>query len=88
MTFYDDLETRSADARAASLAECLPALLMHALTLPGNAALTDFDLTNITSAESLARLPVLRKSELGVAQKLRPPFQIVSICLNKDTSLS
>jgi phenylacetate-CoA ligase len=74
MTFYDDLETRSADARAASLAECLPALLMHALTLPGNATLTDFDLTNITSAESLARLPVLRKSELGAAQKLRPPF--------------
>ena len=74
MTFYDDLETRSADARAASLAECLPALLVHALTLPGNAALTDFDLTNIISAESLARLPVLRKSELGAAQKLRPPF--------------
>ena len=74
MTFYDDLETRSADARAASLAECLPALLMHALTLPGNATLTDFDLTNITSAESLVRLPVLRKSELGAAQKLRPPF--------------
>ena len=74
MTFYDDLETRSADARAASLAECLPALLVHALTLPGNAALTDFDLTNITSAESLVRLPVLRKSELGAAQKLRPPF--------------
>ena len=74
MTFYDDLETRSEDARAASLAECLPALLAHALTLPGNAALTDFDLTNITSAESLARLPVLRKSELGAAQKLRPPF--------------
>ena len=74
MTFYDDLETRSADARAASLAECLPALLAHALTLPGNAALTDFDLTNITSAESLVRLPVLRKSELGAAQKLRPPF--------------
>ena len=74
MTFYDDLETRSEDARAASLAECFPALLAHALTLPGNAALTDFDLTNITSAESLARLPVLRKSELGAAQKLRPPF--------------
>jgi len=74
MTFYDDLETRSADARAASLAECLPALLAHALTLPGNAALTDFDLTNITSAEGLVRLPVLRKSELGAAQKLRPPF--------------
>ena len=74
MTFYDDLETRSVDARAASLAECLPALLAHAQNLPGNATLTDFDLTNIISAEGLARLPVLRKSELGAAQKRRPPF--------------
>ena len=64
MTFYDDLETRSADARAASLAECLPALLAHAQTLPGNAGLSDFDLTNIISAADIARLPVLRKSEL------------------------
>ena len=74
MTFYDDLETRSVDARAVSLAECLPALLAHAQTLPGNAGLSDFDLTNITSAVDLGRLPVLRKSELGMAQKLRPPF--------------
>ena len=74
MRFYDDLETRSADARAASLAECLPALLAHAQTLPGNAGLSDFDLTNIISAADIARLPVLRKSELGVAQKQRPPF--------------
>ena len=74
MTFYDDLETRSADARAASLAECLPALLAHAQTLPGNAGLSDFDLTNIISAADIARLPVLRKSELGAAQKQRPPF--------------
>ena len=35
MTFYDALETRSADARAASLAECLPALLTHAQSLAG-----------------------------------------------------
>ncbi len=38
MTFYDALETRSADARAASLAECLPALLTHAQSLAGYAA--------------------------------------------------
>ena len=74
MTFYDDLETRSADARAASIVECLPALLAHAQTLPGNAGLSDFDLTNIISAADIARLPVLRKSELGAAQKQRPPF--------------
>ena len=74
MTFYDDLETRSADARAASLVECLPALLAHAQTLPGNVGLSDFDLTNIISAADIARLPVLRKSELGAAQKQRPPF--------------
>ena len=74
MTFYDDLEIRSVDARALSLAECLPALLAHAQTLPGNSGLSDFDLTNITSATDLARLPVLRKSELGMAQKQRPPF--------------
>ena len=74
MTFYDDLEIRSADARASSLAECLPALLAHAQTLPGHANLSEFDLVNITSAVDLVRLPVLRKSELGAAQKLRPPF--------------
>ena len=74
MTFYDDLEIRSADARAASLAEYLPALLAHAQTLPGNSGLSDFDLTNIISAADIARLPVLRKSELGVAQKLHTPF--------------
>ena len=74
MTFYDNLEIRSADARSASLAECLPALLAHAQTLPGNAGLSEFDLTNIISAADLARLPVLRKSKLGEAQKLRPPF--------------
>ena len=74
MAFYDNLEIRSADARSASLAECLPALLAHAQALPGNAGLSEFDLTNIISAADLARLPVLRKSKLGEAQKLRPPF--------------
>ena len=74
MTFYDDLETRSADARASSLVESLPALLAHAQTLPGHTNLSEFDVVNITSAVDLARLPVLRKSELSAAQKLRPPF--------------
>ena len=74
MTFYDALETRSADARAASLAECLPALLTHAQSLAGYGHFAQFDLASIATAEDLARLPVLRKSELGAAQKCLPPF--------------
>ena len=74
MTFYDALETRSADARAASLAECLPALLTHAQGLAGYEHLAQFDLSSIASADDLIRLPVLRKSELGAAQKRLPPF--------------
>ncbi|MCE8468391.1 phenylacetate--CoA ligase family protein, partial [Rhodovulum sulfidophilum] len=34
---FDDLETRSEDERAASLAECLPALVAEARALPGYA---------------------------------------------------
>jgi len=51
MTFYDALETRSADARAASLAECLPALLTHAQGLAGYEHLAQFDLSSIASAD-------------------------------------
>jgi phenylacetate-CoA ligase len=69
MTFYDALETRSADARAASLAECLPALLTHAQSLAGYVHFAQFDLASIATAEDLARLPVLRKSELGACAK-------------------
>jgi phenylacetate-CoA ligase len=73
MTYYDALETRSAEAREASLAECLPALIAHAGTLPGY----DFDTVDaagITSREALARLPVLRKSALSEAQSRTPPL--------------
>jgi len=51
MTFYDALETRSADARAASLAECLPALLTHAQSLAGYQHSAQFDLASISCAE-------------------------------------
>ncbi len=66
---YDDLETRSADERAASLAECLPAQVGAARALPGyRAALDGFDPAEVTTREALARLPVLRKSALTEAQ--------------------
>ncbi|MEM1375011.1 MAG: phenylacetate--CoA ligase family protein [Pseudomonadota bacterium] len=73
MTYYDDLETRSADARAAGLAECLPALIAGAKALPGYAGITA-EAGDITDRAALARLPVLRKAELGAAQKAHPPF--------------
>lgn len=66
---YDDLETRSADERAASLAECLPAQVGAAKALPGyRTALDGFDPAEITTRAALARLPVLRKSALTSAQ--------------------
>ncbi len=66
---FDDLETRSEGERAASLAECLPLQVRAAQGLPGyRAALGDYDPSEITTREALARLPVLRKSALTAAQ--------------------
>jgi phenylacetate-CoA ligase len=72
---YDRLETRSADERAAALAEGLPAQIAAARALPGYAAsLGDVDPAAVTDRAALARLPVLRKSALGAAQAGNPPF--------------
>lgn len=73
--FYDDLETRSADARAASLAERLPVQIAAARRLPGYAqALAEVVAAQITGQADLARLPVLRKSVLGASQMAEAPF--------------
>ncbi|KFE34846.1 phenylacetate--CoA ligase family protein [Thioclava atlantica] len=72
---FDDLETRSADAREAALAEALPGVIAKAMEAPGIAShLEGVDPARITSREALASLPVLRKSDLGAAQKGAPPF--------------
>ena len=72
---YDDLETRSADARAADLARALPQQIARARALPGYAdSLADVDPATITDAAALARLPVLRKAGLGAAQAQMPPL--------------
>jgi phenylacetate-CoA ligase len=74
VTFYDDLETRSDDARAADLARALPEQIARAKGLPGYAeALSDVDPGEIASREALARLPVLRKSDLATAQAALGP---------------
>ncbi|MBO9473962.1 AMP-binding protein [Shimia sp. R10_1] len=73
--FFDELETRSADQRAADLSVALPAQLARAKALPGFAAsLANVDPAAISSAAALADLPVLRKSELGAAQKAAGPL--------------
>ncbi|MCA0997098.1 phenylacetate--CoA ligase family protein [Alloyangia pacifica] len=74
-SYYDDLETRSAEARAAALGEALPEQIARAQALPGYAELlAGVDAASITSRAALARLPVLRKSDLGKAQAGAAPF--------------
>ena len=73
--YFDALETRSADARAADLAVALPAQIARALGAPGLAAhIGAVDAARISDVAALARLPVLRKSDLGAAQKAAAPF--------------
>lgn len=73
--FFDELETRSAEARAAEIAERLPQQVALAQRLAGyGKSLEGIDASCITTVEALASLPVLRKSDLGAAQKKSPPF--------------
>ena len=75
MSHYDDLEIRSADEREADLAQALARAISNAQTAPALArALRDVDPQQIRSRADLARLPVIRKSELSEAQKKKPPF--------------
>ena len=62
MTHYDDLETRSAEARAADQLATLNANLERAGRAP------------LGALSELAGLPVLRKSELAARQAEAPPF--------------
>jgi phenylacetate-CoA ligase len=72
---FDDLETRSAEARAAWLAAELPKQVALARSLPGYAeALEDVEPERITTRAALATLPVLRKSRIGHAQAADAPF--------------
>ena len=75
MTYYDELETRSADARAADLAEALARAIANAKNAPALARLLrDVEPEAVQSRADLARLPVIRKAELSEAQKKKPPF--------------
>ncbi|WP_022705958.1 phenylacetate--CoA ligase family protein [Paracoccus zeaxanthinifaciens] len=75
MSHYDDQETRDHAARAEALATVLPAAIGRARTAPALARLLrDVDPAKVTDRDALARLPVIRKSELSAAQKRQPPF--------------
>lgn len=75
MSFFDDLEIRSADERAADYAVALPAQIERAKTVSGyNGVFSGLKSTDYSDAAALASLPVLRKSDLGKAQTAHPPF--------------
>ena len=72
---YDALETRSADEREADLFARLPKLIAAAIDAPAYAErLRGVDPSSITDRKALARLPVLRKSDLPALQKEALPF--------------
>ena len=74
-THFDALETRSAEARAADIAAALPVQIARARGLPGYGGRLDtVEPARIDGLAALAALPVLRKSDLGAAQKAQAPF--------------
>ena len=74
--YFDDLETRTADQRTADLARILPKRIEAARNgAPALAAsLAEFDPAAVKDRESLAELPLIRKSEILRAQAAHPPF--------------
>ena len=74
--FYDAAERGASLAREARLFQRLPTFLAMAIEeAPGWARqLADIDPTIIVSRTALARLPLLRKSDLPALQRQDPPF--------------
>src|SRR6201999_3382759 len=71
----DARETRDPAQREAELFARLPDVLQRAVAAPAYAErLQGLDPATITSRAALARLPVLRKSELPALHKAIPPF--------------
>ncbi|CAA7619221.1 phenylacetate--CoA ligase family protein [Magnetospirillum sp. SS-4] len=74
--FYDSLEVRSADERETSLFAALPeqVALAKADSPAFAASLAGIDPETVVDRAALARLPVLRKSDLIERQQADPPF--------------
>src|SRR4051794_34605520 len=72
---YDTLETRDPAEREANLFARLPHVLREAMNAPGYARhLAGSDPAAVVDRAALAKLPLLRKSELPVLHKAAPPF--------------
>ena len=72
---YDSLETRDPAEREANLFARLPHVLREAMIAPGCARhLAGVDPASIVDRAALAKLPLLRKSELPALHKAAPPF--------------
>jgi len=72
---YDALETRDPVAREREQFARLGEIIARAMAGPGWAKhLEDIDPKSVTSRASLAKLPVMRKSDLAALQKAHPPF--------------
>ena len=73
--YYDALEIREPAARERDPLAALPNLIGRAIAAPGWVAhLKGVDAKSVSSRAALARLPLLRKSDLGALQKAHPPF--------------
>ena len=72
---YDDLEIRDPAVRVREMFASLGGLIARAKEAPGWARhLSGVDPKSVTSPEALAKLPVLRKSDISALQKEHPPF--------------
>ena len=72
---YDALETRDAAVREREQLARIPEIVARAITAAGWARhLSGIDPKSINSRAALAKLPLLRKSELLARQKEAPPF--------------
>ena len=72
---HDALETRDPALREREQFARMPAVIARAMTAPGWAKqLAGIDARSVTSRVALAKLPVLRKSDIAALQKGHPPF--------------
>ncbi len=74
--YYDDLETRGSDERAAAQLAALRAQLAHVTqnTAAYAGLFSEIDVHSITDFDSFATLPLTRKSELLELQREQRPF--------------
>jgi phenylacetate-CoA ligase len=72
---YDSLETRPAVLRESEESAVLPNVIAHAMQAPGWARhLAGVNARAVNSRAALAKLPLLRKSDIAALQKEHPPF--------------